>query len=64
MTKARMTKELLREADDLCTFLNKRCWDAAYEQDQIKYNRYNALSKKAIERYARRYSNYQQHIKS
>ena len=46
-----MTKELLNEAHTLYSKLDKRCWDAAIQQNILLYNRYLNLSAKALNRY-------------
>ena len=54
-----MTKELLNEAHTLYSKLDKRCWDAAIQQNILLYNRYLKLSAKALDRYERRFNKYQ-----
>jgi hypothetical protein len=53
-----MTKELLDQAYNLYCFLDKKSWDVAIEKNRNLYDRYNALSQKALKRYERRFENY------
>lgn len=59
-----MTKELLNEAYTLYSQLDKRCWDAAIQQDNLLYRRYLNLSAKALNRYERRFNKYQKNFRS
>ncbi len=54
-----MTKELLDQAYNLYCTLDKRCWDAAIQQDTLLYSRVLNLSNKALDRYERRFNKYQ-----
>ena len=53
-----MTKELLDQAYYLFQILDKRSWDSAITKDQQQYQRYIKLSKKAWDRYERRFKKY------
>ena len=57
-----MSKELLDEAHTLYFKLDKRCWDAAIQQNTLLYNRYLTLSAKALNRYERRFNKYQKNF--
>jgi hypothetical protein len=58
-----MNKELLDQAYSLYTSLSKQCWNASYKQDVSLYNRLKAIESKALDRYERRFTKYQTHIK-
>lgn len=51
-----MNKQLLDEAYSLFEKLEKLCWSAAIDKDLARYNRYNDLERKALDRYERRFT--------
>lgn len=55
-----MTKELLEQAYTLFQGLEKLCWQYAYQQNKLSYDRCLSLKHKALDRYERRFKKYRQ----
>jgi len=54
-----MTKELLDQACNLCSKLERLCWQAAMNQNELLYKKYKQLENKSWLRYERRFKKYQ-----
>jgi hypothetical protein len=58
MTNLKVANQLLKEACDLYIELDKRQWQASYDQDIPLYNRLKRLCDKALARYHERFKKY------